>query len=98
MSSSVASCNTCTRRDCTRSANQGSGIVPGAIMLRAPVSSWRSIGLKAQDRSRSPRRREIIPQPHPSPSRAAARAAQLATSSMCASSIPNRCVDHDPLA
>jgi hypothetical protein len=47
------------------SATQGFGIAPGAIMLRAPVSSWRLIGLKAQDRSTSPRRREIVPQPHP---------------------------------
>jgi hypothetical protein len=41
-------------KDCTRLATQGFGIAPGAIMLRAPVSSWRSIGLKAQDRSTSP--------------------------------------------
>ena len=54
MSSCAASCNTCCRKGCTRSATQDSGITPGAIMLRAPVSSWRSIGRKPQDRSRGP--------------------------------------------
>ena len=100
MSSCAASCNTCCRKGCTRSATQGSGITPGAIMLRAPVSSWRSIGRKPQDRSRGPPipplRGEIVPQHRRPRSRAAARAARPATSSMCASSTPNRYVDHDP--
>ena len=65
MSSCAASCNTCCRKGCTRSATQGSGITPGAIMLRAPVSSWRSIGRKPQDRSRGPPipllRGELVP-------------------------------------
>ena len=89
-------------RGCTRSAthNQGSGITPGAIMLRAPVSSWPSIGRKPQDRSRGPPipplRGQIVRQHRRPRSRAAARAARPATSSMCASSTPNRYVDHDP--
>jgi hypothetical protein len=101
MSSCAASCNTCCRKGCTRSATLGSGITPGAIMLRAPVSSWRSIGRKPQDRSRRPTirplRGEIVPQHCCPRSRAAARAARPATSSMCASSTPNRYVDHDPM-
>ena len=64
--SCAASCNTCCRKGCTRSATQGSGITPGAIMLRAPVSSWRSIARKPQDQSRGlsipPLRVEIVPQ------------------------------------
>ena len=66
MNSCAASCNTCCRKGCTRSATQGSGITPGAIMLRAPVSSWRSIARKPQDQSRGlsipPLRGEIVPQ------------------------------------
>ena len=99
-SSCAASCNTCCRKGCTRSVTQGSGITPGAIMLHAPVSSWRSIGWP-QDRSRRPPipplRGEIVPRHRRPRSRAAARAARPATSSMCASSIPNRYVDHDPM-
>src|SRR5262245_7257375 len=79
----------------------GSGITPGAIMLRAPVNSWRSIGRKPQDQSREPPipllRGESVPQHRRPRSRAAARAARPATSSMCASSTPNRYVDHDPM-
>ena len=80
--------------------------VDGAVFekgskLRAPVSSWRSIARKPQDQSRGlsipPLRGEIVPQHRRPRSRAAARAARLATSTMCASSTPNRYVDHDPM-
>jgi Putative transposase. len=44
-----------------------------------------------------PLRGQIVPQHRRPRSRAAARAARPATSSMCASSTPNRYVDHDPM-
>jgi len=53
---------------------------------------------EAQDRSRGlpiPLRGEIVPQHRRPRSRAAARAARLAISSMCACSTLDRCVDHD---
>jgi len=101
MSSCAASCNTCYRRACTRSATLGSGITPGAIMPRAPASDWPSILRTSQHQlSRPPprsRQREIVLPHGPPHRRAGARIVRLAISSMCACSTLDRCGDHDPM-
>ena len=101
MSSCAASSSTCYRRGCTRCATRGSGIQAGAIMQPAPARRWRSIPRQSQGRSKTPPTplcQASLVAPHRRAQRhASVRAARPATSSMCASSTLDRCVDHEPL-
>ena len=69
-------------------------------MQPAPETCWRSIPRQSPGRGKTPPTRMSRPSltaPHRRAQRhASVRAARPATSSMCASSTPGRCVDHEP--
>ena len=100
MNSCAASCNTCCRKGCTRSATQGSGITPGAIMLRAPPAlGARSLGSPRTKAGgcRSRRYGERLFRSIAVLGAAPLPVLQGWPPRLCAQLTPNRYVDHDPM-